>query len=660
MPWGSIWRRTGATRVKKHNARGVILGLLAAGLGCGEWSGLASGQESMPRGGREDGVVAEGVAGGAPSLDVGLRAFELVESWVRAGAVAEGAAVPSSIRSVGGACVMIRLDGSIVGRGAEVGEVGGECSVVRAARAAIEEAMLRLPVANDALAAEHRREWLPMLAVSVELAGDRVPMDPGTYESLDADLSPGLDGVEATLEGKDGETKRAATFPSEMLISGASPSWGLQAAISRASGDATMGVGQPGEIAHRTGFRFWKFRTIHLVQARGGARPLVLYRGSEVISKSRINGALLREFAAGLGAHIERRCRGGGLGGGSIVRMEWPTTRRAEESAEVVPRALAAVALARMSRVSSLSVESRDSAREMARRMTTTLYADFGNGESIKRVDAAMLTLAFEETMLAEGAGDEWMGKPAAAVVSRVGAALAGTFSAEHGWGEGMPGSARGLAAYALVLRGVREGTSRASLRAMVSSVLRESLEGKSLVTHMPWIVWAEIALSEDGAIASAEALRNERVLVESRQVPDVVAGVDPDFAGGFMFDGGVVGSRPTWNSMRGVAFLAAMLGDRRLTDEEERLPELSRLLSALRFARQLAADEASGALFVDVERARWGIRAATWDPRQSIEASAMGLIGVCESVRVLDEWSAHPEAPARGGGDGANGAERP
>lgn len=660
MPWGSIWRREGATRVKSHNARRSILGLMALALGCGVGCGVASGQEVVPGVAHEDGAVVDGVVGGVPSLDVGLRAFELVESWVRAGAVAEGVEVPAAIRSVGGACVMIRLDGSIVGRGAEVEEVGGECGVVRAARAAIEGAMLKLPVANDALAAEHRREWLPMLAVSVELAGDRVPISPGTYESLDADLSPGLDGVEATLEGKDGETKRAATFPSEMLISGASPSWGLQAAISRASGDATAAVGQPGDIAHRTGIRFWKFRTIHLVQARGGARPLVLYRGSEVISKSRIDGAMLRAFAEGLGKHIERRCQTGGIGGGSIVRMEWPTTRMAEDSEEAVPRALAAVALARMSRVSSLSAESRDSAREMARRLTTTLYADFGHGESIKAIDAAMLTLAYEEVMLSGEAGGEWKGKPAAAVVTRVGAALAGTFSAEHGWGEGVPGSARGLAAYSLVLRGVREGAGRESLRPMVSSVLRESLEGKSLVAHMPWIVWAEIAASGDAAIGSAEALRNERMLVESRQVPDVVAGADPDFAGGFMFDGGVVGTRPTWNSMRGVSFLAAMLGDRRLTDEEERLPELSRLLSALRFARQLAADEASGALFVDVERARWGIRAATWDPRQSIEASAMGLIAVCESVRVLDEWAAPPDTPTDGRGEDATGAERP
>ncbi len=82
---------------------------------------------------------------------------------------------------------------------------------------------------------------------------------------------------------------------------------------------------------------------------------------------------------------------------------------------------------------------------------------------------------------------------------------------------------------------------------------------------------------------------------------------------------------------------MATMMGDARLTDAEEELREITRVLASLRFLRQLAADEDVVWASAAPREAMWGVRAALWDQRQTPEATAMTLLAICETLDSLD-----------------------
>ena len=120
----------------------------------------------------------------------------------------------------------------------------------------------------------------------------------------------------------------------------------------------------------------------------------------------------------------------------------------------------------------------------------------------------------------------------------------------------------------------------------------------------------------------------------------------------------------PSWHTARPLAFAGAALRDPRLTDAGERSREIVRIVGALRFLRQItpgarpqgapaevaaiqsAAPEAA-ALFFNPEQVRGGVRQSAWDFRQSPEATAMGLLAVCEVLESLREVSAPPRGTA-------------
>jgi hypothetical protein len=67
-------------------------------------------------------------------------------------------------------------------------------------------------------------------------------------------------------------------------------------------------------------------------------------------------------------------------------------------------------------------------------------------------------------------------------------------------------------------------------------------------------------------------------------------------------------------------------------------MKELSRLLSGLRFLRQLTLDDENLWGVTSPEEAEWGVRAALWDQRQPIDASSLTLLAVSETVASLGE----------------------
>jgi hypothetical protein len=153
----------------------------------------------------------------------------------------------------------------------------------------------------------------------------------------------------------------------------------------------------------------------------------------------------------------------------------------------------------------------------------------------------------------------------------------------------------------------------------------------------MPWLGWADVALHRSGELPAAVALREMRSQLWAHQLKaQDLSADDPDLAGGIVFTTNRQ-PLPTWQAARPLAFVATMLGDPRLTEEQEVAGETVRLLEALRYLRQLTASEAEAHLYKDPARAIGGVRASVFDQRMPPEATAMTLMTVCETIKSLE-----------------------
>jgi len=80
------------------------------------------------------------------------------------------------------------------------------------------------------------------------------------------------------------------------------------------------------------------------------------------------------------------------------------------------------------------------------------------------------------------------------------------------------------------------------------------------------------------------------------------------------------------------------MLGDERVTDDEELFAQLSTLLRSMRFVMQLSVDRAEGHNYPVPERAMGGLRLSIWEQTVSIDATSLGLISICELLDAMDK----------------------
>jgi hypothetical protein len=249
----------------------------------------------------------------------------------------------------------------------------------------------------------------------------------------------------------------------------------------------------------------------------------------------------------------------------------------------------------------------------------------------------ALVLLAMREL----SASDARRGAVAAVDLSRLEGEVGGVYSAEKGWAEAAPLARRGPIVLALAARAVvgAGGPEAAALREQASSAVRSLFRDTTpmnLVTHMPWLGEAELLLAGEGEVPAATALVEMRAQCWRVQVqPDEDPG-SPDLVGGLALRTSGT-NLPTWHTLRPACFLARMVGDARLTRDDELLREVGRLSRTLRFVRQLTVDEYAASLSVDPPHAMWGVRAAAWDPEQPVDASAMALLVLEESVGALD-----------------------
>lgn len=539
-----------------------------------------------------------------------MDAFNTARRWVSNWDVP--ADPPNTGPRCAGIAVTLRLLGEIVGRGVDTS--GQPDSLWRATRAALREAQQRLPIDNDALAEQRRREIASEVVLSVELAAELLPLRASTYDEIDATVSPGLDAIAVRLADR-----TEMIFPDSMLSGRTTPGDAAASLVGRLLRDPAKGLridrdAQPARVSERHGLSFFRVRVLHVRQSSGQAAGLFMHRGGRVVETSELTAVALREFAEGLASHLLlRRWPGAepfGLRGqyNPIAdRFEAPIAGPAEQ-------AMIVLALQRASRTPAISRDLALRCEEAASAIQISL-AQAEKGETPPWEDAVG-SLLFLATIPD--------GDPSPQLADAIERCLA-TASKDTP-----------LAIGALLPLSSRL-TSPDQARATLDAVYASSPEG-ALAQHMPWAVLGERRLAPDALpTQQRDLLRAFRDKAYAFALPADAVGEDGrDLVGGFVFPG-ARSPMPTAQSARVVAGLAAILRDRSLTPDAELATELVRILPTVRFLRQLAGDDAHAGLFRNPANARFGIRSSPFDQSMPGEASALTLMALCDLLDAVD-----------------------
>lgn len=566
---------------------------------------------------------------GMPSAAETLLAFAEVERWVRAMSAPQ---TPARIDPEGaaGACVTLRLSGAPIGRGTDLS--GDGMSVWRAARAAIIQATESAPVPRDALREEALLDVAKRITIDVQVAGRMVPLLGDTFADAAASVSHGVEGVAARV----GQRVRAF-FPGSLLNANAMPSQGMAAACA----DLDLPRVELGALRREHGVIVYKFLAHHLTQLAPSEGPVFLFRGGRVVQPTDVSTRAVREAATAIATHLmSRELRRGDT---HVILGDYQPWTDSYEPLLATPVQKAIIALALFRHAQSHGHDPAHAARAARFAWTALDLLVEHEPESLNEPAVAAAYVCALEHALTRPPGMRAVASAESDATQAAYARLCSVFDPDHGWDEQLPVGARALAAYALTL--ARDSTPHeaaskdavdARARGAVRSLLRDTPPGM-LIGAMPWLGWAELTLSgEGGQIASAPALREMRDLLWRHQVSFADAGDDsPDFVGGFVF----TASRsllPNWQAARPLAFVATMLADPRMSDEDELGGELARLSLSLRFLLQLMVDDALMHMFRDRERALGGVRASPWDQRLQIDANVMTLLALDETVGAI------------------------
>jgi len=595
-----------------------------------------------------------------------LRAFNEARGWLSAWSVPDGALpTPAGCR---GACVQIRLTGEVIGRGTAMDwpdtPAGGPSVLQRAMSAAMVEADARLPVADDLFRADAVRELARHMTLSVELIGVPTPMVVETWLQVETDLQPGLDGV-AARSG----SRWSAVSASRMLASNTLAGVALRRAVSEASEDPTAALLEPAELRKRFNIRLFRFRGVHAAQAEPGGEPVLLERGNPAIRRS-IEADGYAEVERGLIAHLSARVRRAMADGGKPCGMYEPWSDRCVTPASATELAIVGIALARAGRVlpgfddDATRVDALRSAADVLMLLADRgLYPDAGGDAlSASGIVVLLATLSDAGTAIKATRFDARTIANVESLRRRSLATLAQSYDGSTGFVSSVPAGAKGLVALALVSAqraalGVDDAEvvrlaeqARAGAASAVRSVFRSTPEGV-LASEMPWLGWAELALvasngESEAMVPSAVSLRSMRRGLWASQIgPFDVDADGQDVVGGLVFTAGS-GMLPSWHTARPVAFLASMLNRSGLTSDEERIPELGRLLAAGQFLERLMLTD--GGLWLAANRTAsvHGVRSATFNARQPIAASAFALLAFTEIRSGLESLAAETAVP--------------
>ncbi|MBX3363213.1 MAG: hypothetical protein KF866_00485 [Phycisphaeraceae bacterium] len=509
--------------------------------------------------------------------------------------------------------VTLRYQGEVVGRA--IGLPGQSTSPInQALTEAMRQATERLPLPRDATRSSTLASLAREITIGIEIARTLTPMAEEALAEATLLLSPGIEGAAARL----GENL-LCTFPSVFLEQDRAPSLAAISMVTRLSGDSSLGLRPLRVLQAEHGFTFYRFGVVHVAQLAPGGEAEFLHRSGRVYSQQ-VTGAMLTQWADMLARHLVARIefhddiatasgtfdpRSGVRGPATLSQRAiaaWALVEHAERQDEGqrerirrVVRALALGAASDMTR--------NEAPDPSAAGLWLGVLAMLGSDDD--RLHDFAHRCRDEALRTAEAAG----GRPAR---------IASAWGLVH---DGRAGHAPSMEA------------GRRAARLLVAE-----LPPGELVSAMPFLGDALMgSAGSDALTAGVAPLRQMRSMVWANQVGYADAGaLNPDVVGGITFTRGQA-ALPSWHGARAMAPIATMLGDDRFTPDDEFPAEMSRLFSALRFLRQLTADEWVVHAYAAGDAASGGVRAALWDQRMPMDATALTLLSVTRTLESLD-----------------------
>ncbi|MFU8827929.1 MAG: hypothetical protein ACNA8P_00675 [Phycisphaerales bacterium] len=583
-----------------------------------------------------------------PSAADTFQVYQTLDGWLRTNSIPERSA-PRAERAIdprncAGAALVLRFSGQVIGRAEVISE--NRTAVWEAATKAWEDAYPRLidGIPNDALYEDRLRERLARMTIDLQLAGELVPLPSETFSAAAMLINPGRQGAMARTGDR-----FSAVFPSSILTFQSTADAGFDPS-ERALRVAVTRLGLPpvdlATIRSSDPVALYRFNMVHLAQVKPGLPPTFLVRGGRLVSEAAVNTANLKTAADSAAEYL--------------IQLEWPgdeplgmlgdyrasANRYEPYIAPAREQATAAFALARYATAGSTSPARGRHAAEFATGVLDQLTRAVEDQVDLRTDPAALATWVLAWAHLQATAAEitpekrAYLEQYADASVSQLIADDSAAEFAQLG-----PGG-RALRAYALarvssVMEGERADRSRVIASADVRALFRELPAGQ-LVAAMPWLGWAELHLAQGrDSVPAGIAMRDLRETIWEFQVDPVSAGVeDADLVGGIVFARGST-QLPTWQTLRPVALLATMLGDERLTEQDELFRQITPLTRSLRFVLQLSTSDAEGHMYPVPSRAIGGLRLATWDQTVSVDATSLGLLVLCEVLDALEKRSA-------------------
>jgi hypothetical protein len=573
----------------------------------------------------------------APHPEEVLRAVRVLRRWLASGEM--DARAESALPVAAGAAVVIRQYGQVIGRGQQL-EVGGlvepgASTIRRAFSEAFDQARRHLamlpvegvppgvPAEGLPLASpEQIRSVASTLTLSVELAGAPVPIEPAEITDLDQLLAFGVEGVAVRL----GTGVFHAAFPSAMFSGQQWPSDSVRALVARVTGQAAAALERPAVLADRFNLTFYRFRATHAAQVAAGEEPRLLFRGSRIVAVTEVDSPEhLCRWGRSIASHLVRR-----------LAMTPPESSDTEAQAGLL---LAAYALA-----GSAPLDTDASARTAVARAVRAVVNRYPP-DVLETADLSVVALFARLAAEIARAADPTMPAASPDSVRVANQRLAAWIEAGPDRQDESP-VRRAIILWGWGASAMKDDPARyrRAVRKLLDEVPRERLAGT-----LPWLGWAALetaGLDEGGSAAYAAVLREARRVIADHQLTAMDAGVDGvDLVGGIVFTA-ARNPLPSWSTARVTPLLAGMLKHPSFTPESERTAELVRLIGCLRFLRQLTADEVLGWCVVDPTPMLGGVRAATWDLRQPIEASAFTLLTIKATIEAITAWRTSQEKP--------------
>jgi hypothetical protein len=471
-----------------------------------------------------------------------------------------------------------------------------------------------------------------------------MPLLGETLEHLAAKIDPGMDGI-ALRNGQ----RWSHAFPAQQRVTNT----GQQAeqTISALALEVGLALADVADFDARRDVSAYEFSTINLLQREPHSPPERIWRGERLVAQTEITREAVAAQANALVRHILARAWPEPPAGESRLPLGLmgdyhPVSDRFQPmSAPTFEQALCAWTLVEYGQSGFGDTELAKDALAAARQILRDL-AEAAPGEPVASDDlagcAAMLVVA---SAMPSCLGDAAVAELILNARKRLESAFVPGqgFQSQINGGQTQPVPAvtQSLIATAWVrmmdasvdlLRPPPAATIRAALDATW-----EATPAAQHVALLPWIALAEVGFAAEASQPLAHASELQRLLQMLREVrvPASRAAEAPGLIGGLQLTGqNELTGKPSAQSLRPAAWLAAALRVPELNPPEQHVQNWGAHLETMRFVRQLTVSDLRASTYRRPGRAVGGICASPWDSRQPLAAQAMGLLTMVETLR--------------------------